>query len=85
MVELFKILIETPEKLRKVGIFLIKQTLNVIFAAKLYTLWIGKFDIINIKDFAAWSEYFLSGRVRNISSCLLLLMFHEFERWGKRI
>lgn len=74
MVELFKILIETPEKLRKVGIFLIKQTLNVIFAAKLYTLWIGKFDIINIKDFAAWSEYFLSGRVL---ICVLMYFVSE--------
>lgn len=74
MFEVFKILIEAPEKLRKFGIFFIKQMLNTIFAAKLYVLWIGKFDLINIKDFSAWSEYFLSGRVL---ICILIYFISE--------
>lgn len=63
MIEFFKLLIEEPEKRKKLLLFSIRFVLNIIFASHLYLWVIGKYSIINIADVYAWIEFVKSGRV----------------------
>lgn len=82
MIEFFKLLIEEPEKRKKLLLFSIRLVLNIIFASHLYTWAIGKYSIINIIDVYAWIEFVKSGRVL---ICVLLyftsdkILFGFFE------
>ncbi|MEK6615783.1 MAG: hypothetical protein AABZ32_06695, partial [Bacteroidota bacterium] len=75
MIEIIKILIEEPERLRKFGLFIIKAVLNIIFASTIYVWIFGEYSLFNTSDFKAWSEFILSGR---ILICILLYVASEF-------
>ncbi len=75
MIEIIKILLEQPERLRKFGLFVIKCFLNIIFASKIYIWTFGNYYLINIADFQAWTEFILSGR---ILICILFYITSEF-------
>jgi hypothetical protein len=75
LIDFIKILIEQPEKIKKLGFLLAKFVLNLIFASKLYLWIIGSYQILNIREFTAWIEFIMTGR---ILICILLYVVSNF-------
>ena len=67
--EFIKVLIDVPEKLTGSLIRIAKITCSLMFAAKLYSWWIGDYVFIQLTDLPALVNFFLGGRVL---LCLLL-------------
>jgi hypothetical protein len=63
MYDLAKILIDEPEKIKKLGFLLLKFILNLIFASFLYQWTIGEYTLIDFTNPDQWLDYLISGRI----------------------
>lgn len=69
MFETVRVLIEEPEKLRKVVVFIIKFILISVFTSVLYIHVFGKYELLNFKDEKFWDDiynFIITGRILTI-------------------
>lgn len=61
--EIIKILADEPEKIEKVVIGAVKAFFNIIIAAFLFQVIIGKFYVFDLRDYREWINFLLSGKI----------------------
>lgn len=79
LIDLFKILLAEPGKLKRAGLILCKLILSLIVTHWLYSWIVGPYSIIDILDFRLWVDCVISGRL------LLALVFFglsDFVLWN---
>ena len=75
MVEIFTILSEQPEKIKKVIINILKVLITILFAQYLYRAILGSFVVLKYSDIDGVLNFFLSGK---ILICVLFYLIAEF-------
>lgn len=69
MFETVRVLIEEPERLRKILVFIIKFILVSIFTSVLYIHVFGRYELLNFKDGKFWDDiynFIISGRILTV-------------------
>lgn len=63
VLDIFKILIDEPGKLKRAGLTLCKFALNIILANYLYVKFFGSYHLIQLTNYKEWLDCALSGRL----------------------
>lgn len=82
MFDIFKILAEEPQKIRRSIFILLKFTLNTIAASCLYVLIFKKYDLISFEHPAIWNEiyhFIISGNIIIVFFIYLVCNFLLFD------
>lgn len=82
MDEFVKLLLNHPDKFRKVGIWLSRLFLTILAASWLYTKIFGGYRLIQLNDLNQWGEFFLSGRVLVCCVLFIITNYVLFELLG---
>lgn len=82
MIETVKVLIEEPEKLKKLIVLLIRFVLISVFTSLLYIHIFDKYELLNIKSGTFWNElytFFISGNALIVALLYLTLKVVLFD------
>jgi hypothetical protein len=73
--ELIKIFADEPEKIEKAVLRCVRMLLNILIAAWIYKMAIGRFYLFSLDSISEWEDFLLSGR---ILICLLFYFISEY-------
>lgn len=82
ILDILKMMLEEPEKLRKFGYQLIKALFNTLFASVLYMKTVGNYELIDFTNISQWYEFIFNGTVLLCIFFYLLsevLLFHLLQ------
>lgn len=72
MLDNIKILIEEPQKVRRLLLIILEVVLVLIFATKIYVCFWGSYSLIDFFSIVQWIEFIQSGRILICVFCYLL-------------
>lgn len=73
--DLFKIFVEEPEKLTKVGLRVINTLFLLIVAEWLYRQFFGPYSLMNLTDYKDWVGFILNGGLLVTIACFLIARY----------